>query len=181
MGKLCELLVIAIKNKNFELANLLLKNDADILGTYKKQNLIDIALDLKDKDTLLWILQNAKEFFLNIKLNEFNDYYQKIISAFPDYQHNELNIALSKVVDEYTDHAVQRIKEKFSRLGRINFNDVPLILAAKMEKKAYQNSIFVITDDDIPKLTEQIKNLLMNDTTENVILIDPMLQISVSI
>ncbi|MBA2651144.1 MAG: hypothetical protein H0U73_02565 [Tatlockia sp.] len=58
---------------------------------------------------------------------------------------------------------------KFEKLGRIDSDDTALILAAKMSKKARNNSIFVITEENIKELTAQIKKLIINDTNQDLI------------
>lgn len=61
------------------------------------------------------------------------------------------------------------IYHKFDQLGKIDSDDTALILAAKMSKKARKNSIFVITDENIKDLTEQIKHLIINNTNQDLI------------
>ncbi|MCW8410480.1 hypothetical protein OQJ13_15985 [Legionella sp. PATHC035] len=44
-----------------------------------------------------------------------------------------------------------------------------LILAAQMSKKPYLNSVFVIKkEDQLSLITEQIKKILANETTERI-------------
>lgn len=166
------LVAIALSQKHYELADLLVKFGANLQDTYQTKNLMNIALDLKDEQMLLWILKNAKPFFFELKkeysretneyLHDLSKYHKKISDIFPNYEKSELYQYVKEMEEE-------RIHYKFKRLGLINTNDVALILAAKMSKKPYENSIFVITDDDIPEIIESIKNFIENDTTKNVI------------
>jgi len=168
-SELSQVLFIALKEKNFALANLLLKNNAEIQGVYQGKNLLDLTLDLQSKEILLWVLQNAKPLIFSLELDVFNNYYQKIRRIFPDYQQSELNKPLKEVMDEYKKNRIEKINQKFEKFGQIGDKDIPLILAAKMEDKTNKNSIFSITNDDIPSLIEQIKHLIQNDTNENII------------
>jgi hypothetical protein len=156
------LLCIALSDQHFELANLLLKEGASLEETYNNKNLIDIALDLKNEQVLLWVINNAKSLFLRLKTHEFNKYHQKIAAIFPNFASSELYQHLKKIAEELIIH-------KFDRLGLIDSEDAALILAAKMSKKPYKNSIFVITNDNIAVLIDQIKNLIEHDTNEKTI------------
>jgi hypothetical protein len=168
-GELSPVLFIAIKEKNFAIANFLLNNKAEIEGTYQDKNLLDIALDLQDKQILLWVLENAKPLIFSFELDVFRAYYQKICRIFPDYKQNELSQPMEKVANEYKKNRIEKIDKKFENFAKIKETDIPLILAAKMAKKPYKNTIFYITNNDIPSLIEQIKSLIQNDTTEKII------------
>lgn len=67
------------------------------------------------------------------------------------------------------DFAKDKISHKFDKLGLIGGNDIALILAANMHTKNRRNSIFVITDQSLGMLHEQILNLIKSETNESII------------
>lgn len=157
-----DLLGAVLMTQNLDLADLLLKEGANIDVMYDGKNLFEIALDLKNEKILLWVLNNARSFFIELTSNKFARCYEKIAAIFPDYAKSELHLPLKEIAEAH-------LKYIFRTLGRININDTALILAAKMAKKPYENSIFVISDKDMPALIEQIKKFILTDTNANVI------------
>lgn len=162
-----ELIEIALEEKNYEAAYLLLREGRNAFGSfydfYAGKNLIDVALDHKDEEILSWILKNAPSLFSKLKTDKFNEYYKRIIQVFPNFEHSENYSILKKCAEERIDHL-------FTQLGLIQGEDMALILAAKMSKKTYQNSVFVIKkEDQLTSLIEQIKKILENDTSEAII------------
>lgn len=128
------LINVALTDNNIELADLLLKEGADIMAKYKEKNLIDMALDLKNQQILQWVLENAKPLFLSLDKNEFNEYKQKVKSIFPT-SNTQLFHSLKMIIHEYVDEYKNNISHKFDKLGLINGDDIALILAAKMSEK----------------------------------------------
>jgi len=139
------------------------KQDNKNMLTTQDKNLLDLALDLQDIKILRWVLQNAKTLIFNLELDVFSNYCQKIRRIFPDYQQ------LEETISDYKKNRIEEINQKFEKFGEITSKEVPLLLAAKMGDKLYKNTIFSITDADMPSLIEQIKNLIQNDTTEKII------------
>ncbi|WP_141676700.1 hypothetical protein [Legionella jamestowniensis] len=162
-----ELIDAALEEKNFEAAYLLLKEGGNDYGSfydfYAGKNLIDVALDKKDEEIFSWILKNAPFLFSKLKTDKFNDYYKRILQIFPNFENSENYPILKHLAEE-------RIDNLFTQLGLIQGEDMALILAAVMSKKAYQNSVFVIKKGDkLSLLTEQIKKILENETAESII------------
>lgn len=81
-----------------------------------------------------------------------------------------VNIALKKNNPDLANLlSKEEIKHRFDGFGLIKSDDTALVLAAKMSKKPYKNSIFVINNPDVTLLTEQIKALIEKDTDTNII------------
>lgn len=162
-----ELIELALEEKDYEAAYLLLKQGTNVFGSfydaYAGKNLIDVALDRKNEELLSWILKNAPSLFSQLLTDKFNSYYKRIIQCFPNFESSE-NYAILKQIAE------ERIARLFTSLGLIQGDDIALILAAKMSKKPYENSVFVIKKgDNLSLLTAQIKKILETETSENVI------------
>lgn len=163
-------LVLALEMPDLELANLLLANGASVLNNYDRKNLLDVAINLKKEEKLLWVLNNAQVLLLEFSKEKFTDYNEKILHAFPAAS-EQLKQTIKKINNMFHQNPIKKtvIEHLNNFKHHISKEEITLILAVKMEKKLYPNSIFVIDDNDIPVLIEQIKNLLENDTTENVI------------
>ncbi|CEK09314.1 hypothetical protein [Legionella hackeliae] len=161
-----ELIDIALEEKNYEAANLLLQEGWNINGSfynaYARKNLIDIALDTKNEEILSWILQNAPTLFSQIVTPKFEEYYKKIIQIFPGFTTSQNYLILKQLAEERIDYL-------FTKLGLIRGQDIALILAAKMSTKPYPNSVFVINKgEQVELMAEQIKKLLENETSEKI-------------
>lgn len=158
------LIAIALSQENFELATLLLANNANLKDTYQNLGLIDFAVHSKNPNIMSWVLRNAQMLFFKLDQEDFNSKYKKIASTFPT--DNNLLKELYQLREQYITYIKNEISKKFVKLGLIYFEELVLILAAKMSKKNRENTIFIITDDDIPELIKQIKLILTQETTD---------------
>jgi len=169
LGALCEVLILALQAKNLDVASLLLKK-ANLLGLYQGKNLIEHIIELKDPNIVNWMLDNARNYFFRLDILQFNNYYHQLLNIFcRDNTNPELKKSLEALGDNYKQQALPKLQSKFSALGKITATDIPLILAAQMDKKAYPNTVFNILNQDIPQLTSHIVKLLENTTSEQSI------------
>lgn len=159
------LIAVALSQNNTDLADLLLNSGASVYHSYQEKNLLDIVLETKNESIILWFLKYAKGFFSDLDLKTVAN----IFSAIKNNHSGNLKIneALIAIEKEYVAAKNQEILSKFSRLGQIGKEITALIIAAEMQKKSHSNTIFVIGDEDIPTLTQEIKKLLEEKTVED--------------
>ncbi|WED42096.1 hypothetical protein [Legionella cardiaca] len=166
-NKYDELIDIALQEKNYEATYLLLREAKNVYGSfynaYSGKSLLDVALDKKNEEILSWILKNAPTLLSKIRTDKFNKYYESIIKTFPNFENSENYLLLKQIAEERIDYL-------FTQLGLIESEDMALILAAKMSKKPYPNSIFVIKKgDNLGIIADQIKKILESETSEDII------------
>lgn len=161
------LIAVALSQQNTRLASLLLKEGARIDYTYREKSLIDIAIESGNKDVTFWVLKNASTLFFDLNIHVFAKIINLWKKLFVD--NREASDLLDSLEKAFIDKSHREIFLKFTKLGKIDKEVTALIVAAEMDKKNRNNTIFVIADSDIPILIQEIKKLLESPTLEGQI------------